>query len=91
MQITGHWPPRRPPEGDRYAHAWFGGFLQELAADGSANWSVEPRIAMAVLVEFGGSGGRTSGPLAKRVAAAVVEAFGPELDTGCETSSRALP
>jgi hypothetical protein len=33
-----------------------------------------------VLVEFGGSGGRTSGVLAKEIAAELLSVFGPDLD-----------
>ena len=81
VAVAGHWPPR-PAEDGEYSHAWFGGFLQRIGADGQPDWTVTPRIAFAVLVEFGGSGGRTSGPLAREVAAELLAVFGPDLDTG---------
>ncbi len=40
----------------------------------------EPRIAFSVLIEFGGSGGQTSGPLAKDVSSALLDVLGPNLD-----------
>ncbi len=78
--VAGKWPPYPPPEGENFSHAWFGGFLQAVDTGGQPVWAKEPRIAFAILVEFGGSGGRTSGPLAKRVAAEVLDLFGPELN-----------
>jgi hypothetical protein len=41
-------------------------------------------------VEFGGSGGRTSGPLAKEIAAVLLDALGPDLDVHSATR-RAMP
>ncbi len=34
----------------------------------------------SVLIEFGGSGGRTSGPLGRDVAATLLSVLGPDLD-----------
>ena len=48
-------------------------------SDGTPDFSVEPTVAFAILVEFGGSGGQTNGPLAKRVSDALFETFGPGL------------
>ncbi|MFQ5495540.1 MAG: penicillin-binding transpeptidase domain-containing protein, partial [Phycisphaerae bacterium] len=73
-QVARRWPPHDPPPGERFSHAWFAGFLQPLGGDGQPDWSHAPRTAFAVLVEFGGSGGRTTGPLARRIAAEL-EAF----------------
>jgi penicillin-binding protein 2 len=75
-----YWPRQPPPPGERHSHAWFGGFLQEVGAGGEPVWNRRPRVAFAVLVEFGGSGGRTSGPLARDVAAALIEVLGPDVD-----------
>ncbi len=80
VTVASRWPPDPPLDGERHSHAWFGGYLQPLETSGQPDWSREPRIAFAVLVEFGGSGGRTSGPLAKRVAAELVDLFGPDLN-----------
>ena len=45
-------------------HAWFVGLVGE-AADG------DPRYAIAVLVEYGGSGGRVAGPIANQIIGAL--------------------
>ncbi len=71
--VASHWPVLPPPPGQRHAHAWFGGFLQPLSTDGQPDWTVTPRFAFAALVEFGGSGGRVTGPLAKRIARTLVD------------------
>lgn len=79
VEVARRWPTN-PPSDDRYSHAWFAGYLQSKDAHGEPDESRPPKIAFAVLVEFGGSGGRTSGPLAKRIAGELVDLFGPELD-----------
>ena len=79
VSVHSRWPPERSKETDD-AHAWFAGYLQALDDAGHPDWSSAPRIAFAVLVEFGGSGGRTAGPIAKAVAATLLEVFGPDLD-----------
>ncbi|MBI4716660.1 MAG: hypothetical protein HY763_02565 [Planctomycetes bacterium] len=68
ITVAAEWPELPPPPGESHSHAWFGGFLQPADASHRPDWSRTPRVAFAVLVEFGGSGGRTSGPLAKAVA-----------------------
>jgi len=80
VTVASRWPTLPPTSGEHHAHAWFGGYLQPRKASGGADFSTEPRIAFAALVEFGGSGGRTSGPLAKRIASAVLEVFGENLE-----------
>ena len=79
VTVESRWPRIASPDGRDYAHAWFGGILQEIDSNGAPRWSAEPRVAFAVLVEFGGSGGRVSGPLARRVAETLVDVLGPEL------------
>jgi cell division protein FtsI/penicillin-binding protein 2 len=71
------WPPG---DASDYSHAWFAGFLQPADADGQPLWQRSPRVAFAVLTEFGGSGGRTSGPIAKQVAGFILETLGPDLN-----------
>jgi len=88
VEVARRWPPNPPEEGGRHAHAWFAGFLQPIDAAGRPNWSRTPRVAFAVLVEFGGSGGRTSGPLAKEIAAELLEVLGPDLDVGSVAEAR---
>jgi cell division protein FtsI/penicillin-binding protein 2 len=80
VEVASRWPPIPPAEGSNHSHAWFGGFLQPVHPDGRPDWSQAPQVAFAVLVEFGGSGGRTSGPLAKHVAAELLQVLGPDLN-----------
>lgn len=68
VEVAARWPTIAPPSGEQHAHAWFGGILQPLDNQGQPDWDVTPRFAFAALIEFGGSGGRVSGPLAKRIA-----------------------
>lgn len=82
VKVASKWPTTPPRSGDHHSHAWFGGFLQPIDGDGQPDWSGERRVAFATLVEFGGSGGRTSGPLAKRIAAIVIARFGDDLNIG---------
>ena len=76
------WWPKVEPASGQHAHAWFGGYLQPLDRGGSPNYHQMPKIAFAVLVEFGGSGGRVAGAVAKDVAATVIDVLGPDLDAG---------
>jgi penicillin-binding protein 2 len=80
VEVDSRWPNEPPADGEHHAHAWFGGYLQPTTPDGRPDFAREPRIAFAVLVEFGGSGGQTSGPLAKEVAAELLAMLGPELN-----------
>lgn len=79
VEVASRWPSAAPDGGDNHSHAWFGGFLQRKGAHGRADWSKPSPLAFAVLVEFGGSGGQTTGPLARQVAAELLEVFGPDL------------
>ena len=90
VEVAQRWPINPPSSGKNHAHAWFGGFLQSLGVDHQPDWSIPPRLAFAVLVEFGGSGGRVSGPLAKKVTHELLELFGPDLnfDATTEISTR---
>lgn len=76
--IARRWPPHPPSEGENFSHAWFAGFLQPLDTSGAPDWATEPPFAFAVLMEFGGSGGATSGPLAVRIARELLEVVGHE-------------
>ncbi len=80
VTVERRWPIIDPPKGQKHAHAWFGGYLQAVLDDGEPDWSREPPIAFAVLVEFGGSGGRVSGPLARDVASTLIDMLGPDFD-----------
>lgn len=80
VEVASRWPPSGPESGENHSHAWFGGYLQPIGPSGLPDFSREPKIAFAVLVEFGGSGGQTSGPLAKQVAAVLLATLGSTLD-----------
>jgi len=80
VEVAESWPTQPPEDGNRHAHAWFGGFPQPLDETGRPDWSKTPPMAFAVLIEFGGSGGRVSGPLGQHVAETMIEVLGPQLD-----------
>ncbi len=65
---------------DRHAHAWFAGYLQRITSRGRQIRGETPKIAFAVLVEYGGSGGQVAGPVAKDVAKLICDILGPDLD-----------
>lgn len=56
-EVIERYPPVDPETGKSPTHAWFAGYAPYR----------HPRVAVAVLIEYGGSGGRTAGPAAKRV------------------------
>ena len=82
VTISTRWPTHPPPQDENFSHAWFGGFLQRLDDSGRPDWTHESPVAFAVIVEFGGSGGRTSGPLARRVSETLIDVFGADLEFG---------
>ncbi len=51
------WWPRAPDPTDRPTHAWFMGFAPAHA----------PEVAVAVLIEYGGSGGHVAGPVVRDI------------------------
>ncbi len=65
-----------PTDGKIPTHAWFAGFAPYH----------HPTIALAVVVEYGGSGGRTSGPVGKAVFEALLESPRGYLGAGSELS-----
>ncbi|GIK16920.1 MAG: hypothetical protein BroJett003_18840 [Planctomycetota bacterium] len=73
--------PRGAAAHGEHAHAWFIGFLQPRGAGEGPDWSRSSPVAFAVLLEFGGSGGRVSGPVAGEIARTVLEVLGPDLRT----------
>lgn len=84
-EVLARWPSRVVWEqsgmkGD-FSHAWFAGFLQEKdPATGEPVWTVEPKIAFVVLVEYGGSGGNVAGVAADDIARTILDELGPQLD-----------
>ncbi len=67
--------PAEVSEDRRHSHAWFVAFLQPKGADGLPDWNAQARIAIAVLLEFGGSGGKASGPVCRDVAEMIIRDF----------------
>lgn len=86
INIHAWWPRSEPAEGQMYSNAWFAGYLQAIDADGRPTGQT-PRIALAVMVEFGGSGGRVGAPIARKVAQMVVDTLGDDLDPDAPAKS----
>jgi cell division protein FtsI/penicillin-binding protein 2 len=78
VTVAATWPRDATPESD-YSHAWFAGFLQRIDEQRKPVWHESPRVAFAILVEFGGSGGHTSGPIAREVAGVLLDTLGRDL------------
>lgn len=56
-EIVETWPPKRPDKGEAPTHAWFAGFAPYR----------RPKVAIAIIIEYGGGGGTTAGPAARAV------------------------
>jgi len=80
VQPYAWFPPKRGPGEKRYAHAWFVGYLQPIDAAGEPLFDVTPPVAFAILVEFGGSGGYTTGPIGRDLSELLIRHLGPDLD-----------
>ncbi len=81
VSVESRWPPPKPDGSDEHhSHAWFAGYLQPLDSTGRPDYQALPPIAFAVLIEFGGSGGHTTGPVAKEISRVIVEVLGNDLD-----------
>ncbi len=78
-----YWP-EKPAEGRSLSHAWFVGFIQPTR-DGTPDWRQQAPLAIAVLLEFGDSGGRVAGPVCKTVADTIIMEFPEYLATGTTT------
>lgn len=74
------WPEPPRSEGPHPSHAWFIAYLQPVDGQGQPLLHQAPHIAFSVLVEFGGSGGRSAGPIAAKVAGTLLDVLGPSLD-----------
>lgn len=57
------WPPLIPEKGEVPTHAWFAGFAPYRS----------PRIALAIIIEYGGGGGSTAGPAARAIFQAMLD------------------
>jgi penicillin-binding protein 2 len=62
-----YWPPlvENEDDKDRPTHAWFAGFVQRKQA---GQLHTGPRVAIALIVEFGGGGSAVAVPVGKRIA-----------------------
>ena len=56
-EVVKRWPPDRPDKGTPPSHAWFTAFAPRD----------DPTIALAVIIEHGGSGGRVAGPVGRSI------------------------
>jgi hypothetical protein len=74
LRPTRWWPYPPDPSRPRPSHAWFIGFVQPKS-DGSFRTNARPSIAFAVMIEYGGSGGRTAGPVAAQIVRTLIEEF----------------
>jgi penicillin-binding protein 2 len=74
LRPTRWWPYPPDPNRPRPSHAWFIGFVQPKS-DGSFRTNARPAIAFAVMIEYGGSGGRTAGPVAAEIVRILIEDF----------------
>jgi cell division protein FtsI/penicillin-binding protein 2 len=91
VEVASRWPDQEVEQGRKHSHAWFAGYLQPLDASGAPDWQRLAPIAFAVIVEFGGSGGRTSGPIALQVASITREILGSDLDPDRVPDGRRRP
>jgi cell division protein FtsI/penicillin-binding protein 2 len=71
-EVARWWPRRPEPEEGMPSHAWFVGFVQEKS-DGHR--FTHPRIAFAVMLEYGSSGGRHAGPVAADIVQMIIDEF----------------
>ncbi|GJM26077.1 MAG: hypothetical protein DHS20C16_24920 [Phycisphaerae bacterium] len=80
IDVAQRWPATLAEHGRKHSHAWFVAYMQKADANGQARWDQDPSIAFAVMVEFGGSGGRVSGAISQKVADVLLDVLGPDLD-----------
>jgi penicillin-binding protein 2 len=74
LEVQRWWPHPPGAEKARPSHAWFIGFVQPKS-DGMFRAGPRPSFAFAVLLEYGGSGGRHAGPVAADVCRMIIEEF----------------
>jgi cell division protein FtsI/penicillin-binding protein 2 len=84
-----HTYERFPPlgvDGKLPSHAWFTGYTQATGTPRGAT----PRgrsLAISVIIEYGGSGGRVAGPCAKQIAESILSAKPPSDPTPAALSA----
>ncbi len=57
QKIVERWPPDRPDDDEPPTHAWFAAFAPYE----------RPKIALAVIIEYGGGGGQAAGPIGRDI------------------------
>ncbi len=62
-KVVERWPPGVGAAHEKTTHAWFAGYAPREA----------PQVAIAVIIEHGGSGGRVAAPVAKKVFEALMD------------------
>jgi len=56
-RVANRWPPAESGRGKDRTHAWFAGFAPRE----------DPRLALALVIEYGGSGGKVAAPVGRRI------------------------
>ncbi|MFQ5430031.1 MAG: penicillin-binding transpeptidase domain-containing protein [Phycisphaerae bacterium] len=80
-KVLERWPPDRPEKKGPPTHAWFAGFAPYR----------RPRIALAVIIEHGGSGGRAAGPIGRAIFETLLAGPHDYLGAGDEPSTTRRP
>ena len=74
LEVERWWPHPPDLDGVRPSHAWFIGFVQPKS-DGTFQEGGRPLFAFAVMIEYGGSGGRQAGPVAADICRMIIDEF----------------
>lgn len=73
------WPYRRTQDRSTPSHAWFVAYMQTRTGGGRPG---RPTVAIAVLVEYGGSGGKVAGPIVGQIAQVIHDEYPQYLEPG---------
>jgi penicillin-binding protein 2 len=73
------WPAVEPGRGKRPTHAWFAGYAPRE----------DPQVAVALVIEYGGSGGKVAAPVGRRIFEALLDSDGGYLRR--DAASRGRP
>ncbi len=80
-KILKRWPPNRPEKDSPETHAWFAAFAPYR----------NPRVALAVILEHGGSGGQSAGPVGRSILEALRDSPHGYLGRGETIAARVAP
>ncbi len=78
-RVAERWPPVETGRGKDRTHAWFAGFAPRE----------DPRIAVALVIEYGGSGGKVAAPVGRRVWELLMDSPGGYLPRDAALEGRA--